>query len=156
MLPHTIVVDVREHVPAAIADIGGLYLVEADGRPFKRLDADDGAGLPVITGLDRDAFRADPDAAAKTIVDALATLDTWRARGERPAIGEVHVDPHGAITLHTYDAAVAIQLGTPSPDLEARMQTFDAAWADLPDAERARARAVHVDSQPDHVTIAFN
>ena len=109
-----------------------------------------------MTGLDRDAFTADPDAAAHAIRSALATLDTWRTHGDRPAIGEVHVDARGAITLHTYDGAVAIQLGQPSPDLEARMATFDAAWADLADTERARARAVHVDTQPDHVTIAFN
>src|SRR5690606_24041218 len=55
VLPHTIVVDIREHVPAAIVQLGPLYLVDAEGHPFKRaeLDTDECAGLPVITGLDR-------------------------------------------------------------------------------------------------------
>ncbi len=159
VLPHTLVIDVREHVPAAIVDLGGLYLVEADGHPFKRADlaAGDGAGLPVVTGLDRDAFTADPDAAARAIRSALATLDTWCTHGDRPAIGEVHVDARGAITLHTYDGAVAIQLGVPDARARrAQLDSFDAAWAELDDGERERARAVHVDTQPDHVTIAFD
>jgi len=35
------------------------------------------------------------------------------------------------------------------------MHTFDAAWAGLSDAERARARSIHLDARPDHVTVAF-
>jgi cell division protein FtsQ len=157
ILPHTIVVDVAEHEPAALADIGGLYLVDAAGHPFKHadLDAGDGAGLPIITGLDRAAYVANPDATATEIQTALATLATWRATGDRPAIGEVHVGAHGAITLHTYDQATAIQLGTADAAVTSRMETFDAVWGQLTDAERTRALAIHLDSRPDHVTVAF-
>ncbi len=157
VLPHTLVIDVREHEPAAIADLGGLYLVDASGHPFKRaaIDADDGAGLPIVTGLDRAAYLADREATAALVTHALAALATWRAEGQRPAIGEVHVDAHGALTLHTYDQATAIQLGALDAGLAARMRTFDAAWSELTDAERARARAIHLDLRPDHVTVAF-
>jgi cell division protein FtsQ len=157
ILPHTIVIDVVEHEPAAVADLGGLYLVDASGHPFKHadLDARDGAGLPIITGLDRAAYAADPDATATQIRTALATLASWRAGGDRPAIGEVHVDAHGALTLHTYDQATSIQLGTADAAVASRMETFDAVWAQLTDTERARALAIHLDSRPDHVTVAF-
>ncbi len=157
ILPHTIVIDVVEHEPAAMADLGGLYLVDDNGHPFKRaaIDADDGAGLPIVTGLDRTAYLADPDATAAQIRGALAALASWRSAGDRPAIGEVHVDSHGAITLHTYDEATAIQLGAADRDVTSRMQTFDAVWAELTDSERARATAIHLDDRPDHVTVAF-
>ena len=157
ILPHTIVIEVREHEPAAVADLGGLYLVDPTGHPFKHaaIDAGDGADLPVITGLDRAGFTADPDATARLIESSLAALASWRAETARPAIGEVHVDPHGALTLHTYDQATAIQLGLLDAGLPARMRTFDAVWAELTDVERARARAIHLDTRPDHVTIAF-
>jgi cell division protein FtsQ len=158
VLPHTIVVDITERTPAALVDLGGLYLADAAGKPFKRaaFDADDGAGLPVITGLDRAAYIADPEQTAGLVRDALAALATWNTGGERPAIGEVHVDAHGALTLHTYDDATAIQLGTLDPaQLAPRIDTFDAAWAQLSDTERLRARAIHLDSRPDHVTVAF-
>lgn len=154
ILPHTIVIDVTEHEPAAIADIGGLYLVDAAGHPFKKYALDDAANLPIITGLDRAAYAADPESAAGQIQAALTALATWRLDGDRPAIGEVHVDPHGALTLHTYDQSTQIQLGTPD-GVAQRMQTFDAVWGELTDTERQRALAIHLDSRPDHVTVAF-
>jgi cell division septal protein FtsQ len=167
ILPHTIAIDVREHTAAAVAELGELYLVEATGQPFKRaaLEAGEGEGLPIITGIGRAAYAADPAAAKAAVRDALAALDGWRA-ADRPAIGEIHVDSHGAVTLHTYDQAIAIQLGavaaagsaaSAGPDalLGQRLHTFDAAWAGLSETERARTRAIHLDARPDHVTVAF-
>jgi hypothetical protein len=183
MLPHTIVVELREHTAAAVAAIGEaeLYLIDAGGRPFKRaaIDAGEADGLPLVTGLDRAAFAADPAAAEATLRAAIATVERWRApvrseagggdpdgsaggagasapRGiDRPAIGEVHIDPHGAMTLHTYDPSIAIQLGAPGDDAGARLHAFDTAWAGLSDAERTRTRAIHLGARPDHVTVAF-
>lgn len=158
VLPHTIVIDLQEHVAVAVVELGELYLVDAAGHPFKRaqLEAGDGAGLPVITGLPRESYEAAPDDAAKTIVAALAALATWRSDPARPAIGELHLDAHHALTLRTYERATAIQLGTLGPELPARMQTFDAAWAELSEPERLRARAIHVDARIDQVTVALN
>lgn len=158
MLPHTIVVELREHTAAAVAVLGEgeLYLIDADGRPFKRaaIDAGETDGLPLVTGLDRAAFAADPAAAESTLHAAIAALAAWSAAA-RPAIGEVHLDPHGAMTLHTYEPAIAIQLGALGDDAAARLHAFDAAWAGLSDAERARTRAIHLGARPDHVTVAF-
>lgn len=156
ILPNTIAIAVREHAAAAVIELGELYLIDADGRPFKRADlaAGDGEGLPVLTGIDRALYTADPDAAAQLARDAIAAHDRWRDPS-RPAIGEIHVDPHHAVTLRTYDRAIAIQLGALGPGLATRLHTFDTAWAGLSDAERARARAVHLDARPDHVIVAF-
>lgn len=156
VLPHTIAIDIRERVAAAVVELGELYLVDADGRPFKRaaLEAGEGDGLPIVTGLGRAAFEAEPAGAAATVRDAIAAVERWRD-ANRPAIGEVHIDPHGAVTLHTYDPAIAIQLGALGGDAGARIQAFDTAWAGLSDAERARIRAIHLDTRPDHVTVAF-
>ena len=155
ILPHTIAIDVRERTAAAVIELGELYLVDTTGHPFKR--AAQGAGeaddLPVLTGIDRAAFTADPDAAVATVRDALAALADWQS-GARPAIGELHVDAHRGATLYTFDPPIAIQLGALGDELAGRMRTFDTAWAQLSDAEHARARAVHLDAR-DHVTIAF-
>gem|GEM_PF-1852124 len=119
-------------------------------------EARDMTGLPIITGLERAAFLADPASAAKTIASALEALTTWTAETDRPTIGEIHVDLHGALTLHTYESATAIQLGSIDAGLAARMRTFDVAWAQLDPLERARARAIHLDPRLDHVTVAFS
>lgn len=159
VLPHTIVIEVRERVAAAVVDLGGPYLVDASGRPFKRAESDvEIDSLPWIDWTDAEAGRArflkDPDGTSQTIRDALATLASWQAQPGRPIVSRVHLDAHGAITLDG-ETALAIQLGMPGPSLPARMQTFDAVWADLGDAERAQARAVHLDARSDHVTVAF-
>ncbi|HTR50462.1 MAG TPA: FtsQ-type POTRA domain-containing protein [Kofleriaceae bacterium] len=157
VLPDTLVIEVREHEAVALVDFGGLYLVDAAGHPFKRAELADGegAGMPIVTGIDRGAYVASPDDAAALVQAALAALATWRADASRPAIGEVHVDAFHGLALHTFDPEIAIELGALDADLPARMRTFDAAWAELGDDERAHARAIHVDSRPDHVTVAF-
>jgi cell division protein FtsQ len=157
VLPHTIEIAIRERTAEALAELGGVYLVDATGHPFKRaeLDVDDLAGLPVLTGLDRAAYLADPDATADTLRRMLDAVASWRAEPSRPAIGEAHLDARGAVTLQLYDASTAIQLGALDANLDARLHMFDAAWTDLSDGERARARTIHLDTRPDHVTVAF-
>jgi len=157
ILPHTLVVDVREYVAVAMVALGDLYLVDASGHPFKRveLDAGDGGGLPIVTGLERAGYLTDPGATAQQIVGALGVLASWQ-QSTRPAIGEIHVDTHGGLTLRTYDHGTAIQLGA-GTDLTARFRTFDVAWAELTEFERTRASAIHLDAgaRPNHVTVAF-
>lgn len=102
VLPHTITIDVREHAAAAVLDLDGeRYLIDPDGVPFKRagglLETD---GLPLITGITRAGFLADPTATALTARAAISAVLRWRT-GARPAIDEVHLDAHGSVTLRT-------------------------------------------------------
>jgi cell division septal protein FtsQ len=160
VLPGTLVVEIREHEAAAVAVLGEPYLVGADGHPFKRARLEDGDGedLPAVTGLDLEVYRRDPDAAARTIVAALDALARWRSSAARPPIGELHVGAQGTLTLRTSDRATAIDLGPLAAGrarLDERLRTFDAAWAELDDSERARARSFHTGARADLVTVAF-
>jgi len=164
VIPHTVIVKVTERTPVAVVAFDSeLYLVEANGHAFKRATSDESAGLPIVTGLARDAYRGAPELVAEQIRDALAALDAWRAVATRPAIGEVHLDHHGELVLATYEHATSIRLGAlpgsssnvSGSDLAARMTTFDAAWAELTADERARTRAIRLDTRTDHVTVAF-
>jgi cell division protein FtsQ len=152
VLPNTIVVDIREHVPAAVVELpsGDAYLADAAGRPFKRITGTEGDGFPRVTGIDRDAYRADPSAAARQVVSALEVLASWRA-GERPAVDEVHLDGRGTALRH---GELTIHLG-PAGDIAARLKTFDLVWTALGTDERSRVRRIHLDARLDHVTVAF-
>jgi cell division protein FtsQ len=157
VLPHTISISVREHVAAAVVELSGLYLADADGHPFKKADltVEDGAGLPIITGLDRAQWNANPDAGSSQVRAALDALAAWNENSERPSIGELHLDPHGSLTLVTYEHAIKIQLGIPNDLLAMRLATFDATWSELSNDERSRMRAIHLDAHSDQVTVAF-
>jgi cell division septal protein FtsQ len=155
VLPATLVVELREHEPVAVVTLGERYLIDATGHPFKRAEPGDGEGLPLVTGLDRATYQIDPGHAATTIVAALDALAAWRAAGSRPAIAEVHITARG-LALHARDHELVIELAASRshPELIARLGTFDAAWADLDDTLRARAREIHLGTRPDLVTVA--
>ncbi len=160
-LPHTLVIEVREHHAAGIArmDTGESYLVDADGAPFKRVDAATGeaSGLPVVTGLPRAAFTRDPAATAVAITVALAALSTWTADASRPAVAEVQLDATGGVTLHIErgtGTGAEIELGhlpqsgtqqAIAVALATRLHAFDATWAELATDERLRVRTIHLD-----------
>ena len=160
-LPHTLVVRVVERVPVAIVELGGLYLVDAKGTPFKRLRGSEGAGLPVITGIGRAEYTTAPDDAAATVQAALAALTAWTSNPTRPAIGEVHVGSRRELVLYRDDAGLEIRFGAAAlanPDeLAARLTQFDRAWAALAPRERTVARVLHLDNaaRPDRVTVAL-
>jgi cell division septal protein FtsQ len=157
VLPDTLVVEIREHAAACVVQLGtDLYLADDRGLPFKKADVEAGETehLPIVTGIGRDEMRIAPRETSELITRALGVLTRWRANAMRPEISEIHVDAHHAVTLRTYDRGVAIQLGA-LREIEERLTTFDAAWTELSDAERARVTALHLDARSDQVTVAF-
>jgi cell division septal protein FtsQ len=160
-LPDRLEIEVSERSAAALVELGGLYLADAEGHPFKRADvaAGEGAGLPLITGLRRDDFRRLPDAVAARVREGLDLLALYGARADRPAVGEVHYDPRTGTVLRTRDTALAIRLGHLDGDQAAvRLAAFDTTWTALHEDERRTVRVVYLDNRtrPDRVTVRFD
>src|SRR5206468_4217250 len=61
-LPSVLSIEIVERQAVAVAVLGGLYLVDPAGRPFKRATMEEADGLPVITGLSRDQYTETRDA----------------------------------------------------------------------------------------------
>lgn len=159
-LPNGLAIAIQEELVSAAVELGGLYLVNPEGRPFKRADVAAGelSGLPIITGLHRELFLDDPQACTRRLVYALTALKSYHASPERPRVSELHLDDRHGITLITYESAIAIHLGSPeNAQFEDRYRSFDSAWRALDSEEHAAARAFRiVDRTPaDQVTIAF-
>jgi cell division protein FtsQ len=157
-LPRTIVVTVRERRAVALVDLGALYLVEASGLPFKRaaLELGEGDGLPAITGIERLAFRSDPEATSQLIRAALTTIAQWGASSRRPALVEINFDTYRGLTVRTQAPSVSVHLGAlDDARLPERMRTFETAWANLSPGEQARTESMYLDAGPGQATIAF-
>lgn len=159
-LPDRLVVEVEERRAAAIAQLGGLYLVDERGHAFKRADVGRGEAkdLLIVTGIDRSDYRRSPGEAAARIRAALEAARVYR-EGGRPALGEVRHDAHRGITLYTRRPVAAIRVGHVRPGaLRRRLAAFDAAWAALSPGERAAASTFHLDRDglPLRVTVGFN
>lgn len=106
MLPDTLCIYVEEYAPVALAlSNGELYFVDANARPFKRVESDDEKDFPVLTGLEIDDggnfFGEDKERAA-TMLALISEYEKGRFGTERGAAEVSHdkADGYSLITLH--------------------------------------------------------
>jgi cell division protein FtsQ len=143
-LPDTLHVAVTEHAPKAVLLSGHFYLLDDDGVPFKRVEAGERAGLPVITGVDRNLLVKGDPAATQIIRRALDVLAVYSEKA-RPRLAEIHVGDGGEALLYTEKTGTLLRLGR-GPVGE-RLARFDALRAAL--GERAdKLSVVHLDTTP--------
>lgn len=154
-LPGALVITATEHEVACVVSLGGLYLADEHGQVFKRADPDEAASWPVVTGVPRDAYVADREAAQSLIREGIATLRAWSVDPARPAIGEIHVDPAAGVTLYARSGGLAIHLGRGDDEtLRAGLRRLDAVRTALADAGQ-RPAVIWVDrtGRDDRVTV---
>jgi cell division protein FtsQ len=103
-LPSRLEVLVEEHTPVALLALGELYLVDADAVPFKRVAPGDALDLPLVTGIERERFVGDRQAAlaelAQAVDAALVYASSSASKGHR--LSEVNV-AGGEVTVVTVD-----------------------------------------------------
>lgn len=82
--PAGLSVRVEERVPAAMVALGDLYLLDASGDPFKKVQPQDVEDLPLVTGIGREAYVERPKESAARFARALAVAGDYQAaRPER-------------------------------------------------------------------------
>lgn len=108
-LPDTLVLRVEEREPVALAALGDLYVVDAQGVPFKRVSGSDRLDLPLLTGVPRDSAAQDPAGTAARFREALAVADAYRHTFARPRLSEVHLDEGGFQLLTADGVRVVLQ-----------------------------------------------
>jgi cell division protein FtsQ len=94
-------VEVAEHVPVALVVLNDLYLLNEDGKPFKRLQPEDGLDLPLVTGVDREAYLADGAKAHESLLKALAMVAAYTSErsGKSERLSEVRVAGDGLVLM---------------------------------------------------------
>jgi cell division protein FtsQ len=90
-LPDTLRLRVEERTPVALASLGDLYVVDADGAPFKRVSPSESLDLPLLTGLSREQAEKDPAGTAARLREALGVVDVYQRTFERPRLSEVQL-----------------------------------------------------------------
>lgn len=135
VFPDTVVVSVRERQVRALLLLDGLYLVDTEGKPFRRADAGH-LDHPVITGIAPALADAHPSIARRIVYDALGILD---AAGSRPGlreedISEVRFDAESGYTLALRNGAEVL-LGFQASDslsgVFSRLDTLASRGVDL-------------------------
>lgn len=152
--PPALTVRVVERRAAALVDLGGLYLVDERGEPFKRAAAGDGLDLPLVTGLARADWTQRRAAIEPRLQAALALARAWREGGREAVarLSEIHLDPGDDTTIYVGDEGTQVRLGT--GDLDAKLARLDQVLAALR-AEGKKAEVLHLDNRlhPSWVTV---
>ncbi len=153
-LPGHVSIEISERTASAIVSAGGLYLIAADGTIFKRAGEGDPTDLPIVTGVGREEFERDPDAARENVRDALALLADFSASSlsSRLHVDEVHRDPTGDLAMVLADSGTYVWLG--HGPYRAKLSRLSTILNELA-SQHLRAAEIHLenDRHPERATV---
>jgi cell division protein FtsQ len=144
-LPSSLVIEVAEKRAVAVAALSGLYLIDENGRPFKRATMDEADGLPVLTGIERARYADMREVSEAAFRRAMEVLGEYRSKSGRPVVGEVNIDPGFGYSLFLLAGGAEIRLGQGNlgKKLAQLDQIFDAVETNA--GGLAALRIVHLD-----------
>ncbi|SNB47821.1 cell division protein FtsQ/DivIB [Geobacter sp. DSM 9736] len=111
--PGSLIVEIAEREPQAIAHMGYLYYLDKGGEPFKPLTVGDSLDYPVITGVTEEDMARDPAGsreALKGALDLIAILNEGAAL-KMDEVSEIHFDKGFGYTLFALQNGVPVKLG---------------------------------------------
>lgn len=143
--PATVSVQVQEHTPEALVVLGDLYVLDAEGEPFKRVTPGDGLDLPLVTGVERDAYVKEPEAVRARLRAALEVSRAYAALkpGRHERLSEVRVEEGEALALVTV-AGQEVRLG--EGNTEAKLSRLVRVRREL-SAKGLAADVIHLDNR---------
>ncbi len=125
--PDRLVIVVRERKAVALLQRdAGLYLLDSDGEPFKKLEPGDEVNLPVLTG-----FVSGDRTNDALVKKSIALLNYLAGSKDTPAIGavsEIHGNETFGLSLFT-DTGLCLQMGFDG--FENKFQRLTPVMADL-------------------------
>lgn len=131
IFPDRISIKITERRPAAFIFLDRLYYIDAEGVIFARVSEGHEIDRPILTGVNRDDFEANPDESWGLISKALELLKLME-RGEvlsQTDISEIHMDKAFGISIYTSEGAVEIKLGL--DHYEAKWERLERVWRHL-------------------------
>jgi cell division protein FtsQ len=142
--PTAVSIQVVEHAPSALVVLGDLYVLDEEGEPFKRVTPGDGLDLPLVTGVEREQYVADPDAVRERMREALGVSRAYAALkpGRHERLSEVRLEAMG-LSLVTV-AGQVVRLG--EGETEAKLSRLERVRREL-SAKGLAADVIHLDNR---------
>lgn len=113
-LPRSLRIEIKEREPAALAVFSErLYLVTADGEPFKELSPGDPADFPIITGASVEGLSRDRARELDRVRVGLEVLEQYSRvpLSKTQPVQEVHLADSGDVTLTAGKEGITFELG---------------------------------------------
>jgi cell division protein FtsQ len=113
-LPRSLRIEIKERKPVALAAVADrLYLVTAEGEPFKQLSPGDPADFPIITGISVEGLSRDRARELERVRQGLEVLEQYGRvpLAKTQAAQEVHLADSGDVTLTAGKEGITFELG---------------------------------------------
>lgn len=113
-IPETIIIEVSEHAPLAVVDLGRRFLLNTGGRIFKEHGKQDPQDLPLVKGIAYGDISLGNDALTPAMRAVVDVLNASRRQQNLPSyrqIKQVDLDPEMGITLTAWKKQRKIKMG---------------------------------------------
>ncbi|MBL92010.1 MAG: hypothetical protein CMH56_09400 [Myxococcales bacterium] len=154
--PDTLKVRIVEHEAKAILSATKLYLLDAQGVPFKSLEAEDDLDLPLITGIDDVIIKEDRNALREKILLAFKAQSAFEKIDNQVLgfLNEIQIEPVVGVSLRT-SKGIHAMLGDKSFDAKAEKLKEIVEY--LPEQDRFSTTFLLTgDKVSDRVTVRMN
>ncbi len=110
-LPDKLVINIKEYRPVALVNGNGLYLVNINGKIFKKLRGDEHYDLPIITGVDpRDVESGELPKYAMSALRLIKMASNGARTLGTGNISEIHVSGGNRLVVYTLDRGIAMRM----------------------------------------------
>ncbi|MGB9698614.1 MAG: cell division protein FtsQ/DivIB [Thermodesulfobacteriota bacterium] len=108
-----LIIEVQERTARAIILLDDLYLVDRQGKVFKKVGPKEKVDLPLLTGLESKGIKKQDEEGERLIKQALELLDllAYRQIINEHNISEINLHKQRGLTLYTLDKSLPIYLG---------------------------------------------
>ncbi len=137
-----LIIEVQERTPRAMALLDDLYLVDSQGKIFKKVGPKEKIDLPLLTGLDAKEIKEQGKDTERLLRQALELLDhlAYRPIINQHNISEINLHKQRGLTLYTLENALPIHLGW--GDFKDKLNRLEKVLADI---QKKRDEVVRVD-----------
>jgi cell division septal protein FtsQ len=110
--PDQLYISISEREPAALINLNQLHLLDRNGVIFKKVDHQEGQGLPIVTGIDWASLMNHKTKYTALINEALSLLSFFEQKGFHMSyISEININPTLGLTVYTTNNTLQIIMG---------------------------------------------
>lgn len=113
-MPDTVSIEVREHNPKLLVNLGRLYYLNDLGEPFKELSPGENPRLPIVTGFHSDDLLSPSPKVKEALNEVFWLVGSLSARSDEfkiDNISEINYDMVRGLTLFTKINRLEVKIG---------------------------------------------
>ena len=129
MLPHRLIITVKERTPSALLAASDLYYVDAEGVVFHKLVPGEPRDFPVLTGFREADVPVGTRKASRPVATAMGLLRIIEHYPDLNNISEINYDPQRGWTVYPLKSPVPVYLGV--GDMEQKIVHLSRIFRDL-------------------------